>query len=76
MFIPYVKSQDKLVSPYHGSSAELVLIGVEQGNLAIPSWCYYPLYHRATVGRLYVSRVLYIQWALHLTRNSLTRQSS
>ena len=26
-------SQDKLVSPYHGSSAELVLIGVEPGTL-------------------------------------------
>ena len=27
-------------------------------NLAIPSWCYYPLYHRATVDRLHVKRVL------------------
>ena len=28
------------------------------GNLAIPSWCYYPLYHRTTVRRLHVTRVL------------------
>ena len=28
-----ITSQDKLVSPYHGSSAELVLIGVELGTL-------------------------------------------
>ena len=28
-----IASQDKLISPYHGSSAELVLIGVEPGTL-------------------------------------------
>ena len=28
-----ITSQNKLVSPYHGSSAELVLIGVEPGTL-------------------------------------------
>ena len=28
------------------------------GNLVIPIWCYYPLYHNATVYRLHVTRVL------------------
>ena len=28
-----ITSQDKLASPYHGSSAELVLIGFEPGAL-------------------------------------------
>ena len=37
------------------ASAELVK-GGWTGNLAIPSWCYYPLHHRATVYRLDVTR--------------------
>ena len=32
-----ITSQDELVSPYHGSSAHLVLVGVEPGTFAILS---------------------------------------
>ena len=36
-------SQNTLVSPFHGSLAS---VGRDwTGNLAIPNWCYYPLYH-------------------------------
>ena len=33
LIIEIITSEDKLASPYHGSSAELVLIGVEPGTL-------------------------------------------
>ena len=48
-------SHYKLVSPYHGSSAELVLIGVGPGALRFRVDL---ITHCATVDRLHVTRVL------------------
>ena len=53
-----ITSQDNLVSPYHGLSAELVLIGVEPGTLQLRVDDTTHYQQKQQIDRLHVTRVL------------------